>query len=159
MDGNLVVVLDHFELGMLQAEALPAQARLAENHEPLTGCDHFLDVMQIEPPEDERLAQCVRVRFLQGRFENLLPATEAPKLGLHHFATQADRHVAFFARKAGKLRAVLVPARKMGDQIFDAFNAEPPQRRQLRPRNPIQLAQRLRGLNHAIGAASRNAST
>src|ERR1700693_2319146 len=64
MDRLLLVVLDQLELGMIHANALPAQSRFAENDELLSGLDHFLDVMQIEPATDERLAQGVRIRLL-----------------------------------------------------------------------------------------------
>src|SRR5260370_15595681 len=64
MDRFLFVVFDHFELGMIHANTRPAQSRLAKNDELLAGGDHFLDIMQIEPATDERLAQRVRIRFL-----------------------------------------------------------------------------------------------
>ena len=64
VDRFLLVVLDHFEFGMIHANTVPTQSRLAENDKLLAGGDHFLDVMQIEPATDERLAQRVRIRFL-----------------------------------------------------------------------------------------------
>jgi hypothetical protein len=64
MDRCLLVVLNHFELGMIHANPLPAQSRLAENDELLAGSDHFLDVMQIEPATDQRLTERVCVQFL-----------------------------------------------------------------------------------------------
>ena len=86
MDRSLLVVLNHFELGMIHANPLPAQSRLAENDELLAGSDHFLDVMQIEPATDQRLTERVCVQFLQCRLENLFPTTETPKRRLDHFA-------------------------------------------------------------------------
>src|ERR1700686_2265325 len=49
MDRFLLVVFDHFELGMIHANTLPAQSRLAENDGVLAGGAHFLGVMQIYP--------------------------------------------------------------------------------------------------------------
>src|SRR3982074_954648 len=46
MDRHLLVVLDHFKLGMLDADAFAAEARLAEYDQPLSSRDHFLHVMQ-----------------------------------------------------------------------------------------------------------------
>ena len=86
MDRHLLIVLDHFEFRMIHAKPFAAQPRFAKNDQPLTGRDHFLHVMQIEPAADERLAERVRVRFLQCRFENLFPAAEAAQRRLDHLA-------------------------------------------------------------------------
>ncbi len=79
MDRCVLVVLNYFELGMIHANATPAKPRLAEHDELLTGGNHFLDVMQIEPATDEGLTERVRIQFLQCRFENLFPATKTPE--------------------------------------------------------------------------------
>ncbi len=76
------VVLDHFKFGMLHADALTAQTRLAEDDQPLPGRDHFLDVMQIKPAQDERLAERIRVAFLKSRLEDFFEATEASQRSL-----------------------------------------------------------------------------
>ena len=47
----------------------------------------------------------------------------------------------------------------MGHQILDRLDAEPAEGRQFRARNPVEFAERLRGLDHAIGIDSRSAST
>ena len=70
MNRDFLVVLDHLKFRMFHAKALTAQTRLAENDQTLAGQDHFLDVMQIEPAQHERLAEGVRVAFLQGDFED-----------------------------------------------------------------------------------------
>src|SRR6476619_623038 len=83
MHGQLFIVLDYFEIGMLQAKPFASQAYFPENHQSLTRGYHFLDVMEVEPAQHERLAQRTRIRFFQRRFENLLPApeTEHPCFG------------------------------------------------------------------------------
>ena|SRR5947207_11213659 len=45
MDRYLVVAFDHFELGMIHADAIAPPARFTKNHQLLTGGDHLLDVM------------------------------------------------------------------------------------------------------------------
>ena len=47
----------------------------------------------------------------------------------------------------------------MGYQVLDRLNAETMQGHQLRTRNPVEFAESLRGVDHAIGADSRSAST
>ena len=96
---------------MLHADALPAEARFAEDNQPLSGHDHFLDVMQVEPAADKRLAEGVRFAFLQRDFEDLLPTPKALELRLDHFAAEANRLLALLAREAGELAPVLVPPR------------------------------------------------
>src|SRR5262249_28081722 len=99
MNRNLLVILDDFELRMVHANSLSAQARLAKDHHALTGDDHFLNVMQIEPSAHQRLAQSVWVRFLQRGLENFLPTAETPQRCLDHFPAKADRNITFFTRK------------------------------------------------------------
>ena len=112
---HFLVVLDHLELGMLEAQPLPAQTRLAENHEPLPGRDHFLHVMKIEPAQDKRLAQRIGARFLQRCFEDFFPSAETTNAGFHHFAAETNGDIALFARESGKLGAILIAAREMGE--------------------------------------------
>ena len=140
MDRNLLVVFDHLEFRMLHAEALSPQARFAEDDQSLSGQNHFLDVMQIEPAQDERLAQGVRFAFLQGRFKNPLPAAEAVKARLDHFTTDTNRLLAFFTREAGKFAPVLVPPRVMGEQIAHRLEPKPVELGDPRSRNPLDLA-------------------
>src|ERR1051326_4707874 len=134
---------------MIHANAFAANPRFAEDDQLLTGGDHFLDVMQIEPAAEERLAQRVGIRLLQGCLENFLPATEATNRGFNHFAAQAHRHIAFLAREAWKLVAIFVPPRVMGQQIFDCLDCETAKPEQLGPRDPIEFLQRLGDVDHA----------
>jgi hypothetical protein len=76
VNGHFVVVLDDLEFGMLHAKAFPAQARLSENHEALASRNHLLDVVKVEPTQNERLAEGVRIRFFQSRLKDFLPAAE-----------------------------------------------------------------------------------
>src|SRR2546423_9779299 len=55
MNRLFLVVLNHFKLRMIHAQAFPAQSWLAEDDQLLISSDHFLDVMQIEPAADKRL--------------------------------------------------------------------------------------------------------
>ncbi len=64
MDRFLLVVLDHFKFRMIHANPTSAQPGLAKDNKLLTGGDHFLHVMQVEPAADQGLAQRVRIRFL-----------------------------------------------------------------------------------------------
>ena len=99
MDGNFFVVLDHFKIRMLHAHAILAETRFAENHESLPGRDHFLDVMQVEPAQHQRLAERVGRRFFQGRFEDFFPASKTNQPRFNDFAADEDRGFAFFARE------------------------------------------------------------
>src|ERR1043166_7349173 len=64
MDRNFFIVLDHLKLRMVHTNSVSTQTRPAENNNALTRGDHFLHVMQMEPPAYERLAQGIRLRFL-----------------------------------------------------------------------------------------------
>src|ERR1700730_1794115 len=158
MDRYLLVVLDHLELRVIHANALAAQARFSEYDQLLSGRDHFLHVMQVEPAQRERLAQCIRIRFFQRRFEDFFPTAETPQLRFDHLAAKANWGIAFLAREMRKLMSIFVTPRKMRQQIFHRLNPEPPQRQQLRARDPIKLQEWLRDLHYLIGAASRIAS-
>ena len=61
MDGRFVVGFDHLKFRMIEANALAPQTGLAEDDQLLSGRDHLLHVMQIEPATDQRLAQGVGV--------------------------------------------------------------------------------------------------
>src|SRR5882724_622277 len=88
MDRFLLVVLDHFKFRMIHANSVSPEPRLAEDDELLSSGDHFLDVVQIKPSADERLTECVRVRFLQCRLKNLFPTAETPE---RRFDTSPDK--------------------------------------------------------------------
>src|SRR6266446_4009347 len=133
---------------MIHANAVASQPRFAKNDQPLTRSDHFLHVMQIEPAADERLAERIRIRLVQCRFENLFPPAKPAQRSLDHLAAQTDRRVAFLARKFRKLMPIFVPSRIMREQIFHCLEAEPAQREQARARDPIEFSQRLRDFHH-----------
>src|SRR6202011_4900115 len=86
VDRLLLVALDHFKLGMIHANAFAAKLRLAKNDQLLAGGDHFLDVMQIEPATDQRLAQRVHVWFLHRRLEDFFPTAKSPQRSFEYFA-------------------------------------------------------------------------
>src|SRR5205085_11609258 len=155
----LGIVFDHFKFGMIHANALAAHPRLSENDELLAGRDHFLDVMQIEPATDERLAQRVRVRLLQCCLENFSPPAKSPQRCLNHVAGETDWRVALLARKTWKLMSLFVPSREMREQIFDGENPESPQRQNFGPRYPIEFFQRTGNFHQVTGTDLRNAST
>ena len=136
MDRHLFVVFDHLKLRMIHANPLSAQSRLAKNNDPLAGSDHFLHVMQIEPPAHERFAQSVWLRFLQRCFKDFLPAAKAAQRSFKNLAAKTDWDVAFFSRKMRKLCAILVTSGKMRQQVFYSLNAEPSQGEQSRSRDP-----------------------
>ena len=125
---------------MFHADALPTQFRFAENDEALPGQDHLLDVMQIEPATDERLAESVGAALFEGDFEDFFPATETFDLSFRYFAAKTNRLFAFLARKPGELGAIFVPPRIMPEQIIDRLDLEPAQRRQAGARNPLDFA-------------------
>ena len=107
MNRDFVVVFDHLKLRMLHAEPLPTLTRLPENDQPLSGQNHLLNVMKIEPAQNERLAEGVRIVFLQRRLEDLLPR---PKRLNRVLITSPQRQIgliAFFLRKAGELASDL----------------------------------------------------
>src|SRR5439155_4401611 len=123
---------------------------------PLTGCDHFLHVMQIEPAADERLAERVRIRLLQCRFENLFPAAKPAQRSLRDLAAQTNRSVAFLARKLRKLMPIFVASWIMREQIFHCLEAEPAQREQARARDPIEFSQRFRHFHQLTATSCRS---
>src|SRR4030095_3698198 len=84
MDRYLFIVLDHLKLRMIHANSLSTQTWPAENNDALTRGDHFLHVMQIEPAAYERLTQRIRLRFLQRRFKDFLPAAKPAQRRFGH---------------------------------------------------------------------------
>ena len=128
MDRHLFVIFDHLEFRMLHAESRSAQTSFAKNNHPLTGGDHLLHVMKIEPAEDNRLTERVRILFFQSRLEDLFPSPETNDPGLNYRATNANRRFTFFARKSGELGPVLIPPWEMSQKIFHRFDFEPPER-------------------------------
>src|SRR5438132_11964941 len=93
MDRLLLVVLNHVKFRMIHANSVSPEPRLAEDDELLSSGDHFLDVVQIKPPADERLTERVRVRFLECRLKDLFPASETPERRFDNFSRQTDRNV------------------------------------------------------------------
>ena len=159
MNRFLLVVLDDFELGVVHADSFASQTRFSKDNQLLSGGDHFLDVMQVEPAADQRLAQRVRARFLQSRLENFSPTAEAAQRSFNDFAAQTNRLVAFFTREFGKRAPIFVASWKMREQMFYLRDTEPAERENLRARNPLKLFQRLRNFHQTSGADSRTAST
>src|SRR5207248_11300785 len=102
MNRDFFVRFDHFELWMVDADTLTAQARFSENHQLLSGRDHLLHIVQIEPAAHQRLAQGIGVWLLQGDFKYLFPAAESADLRIDHFAAQTNRRFALFAREPRK---------------------------------------------------------
>jgi hypothetical protein len=109
---------------MIHAHSLSSQARLAENDDALPGHDHFLHIMQIEPPAHERLTESICLRFLQGSLKNLFPSAETAQRGLDHLAAKTNRNLAFLARKMRELSAIFVAPGEMREQILHFFNPE-----------------------------------
>ena len=122
MNREIVVVLDHLELRVIHADPLALELRLAKNDQSLPCRDHLLHVVQIEPAQGDRLAERVSLRLLQRRFENLLPAAETHHACFRDLATDAERGVAFIARKAGEFAPVFVAPRIVRQQILDRFD-------------------------------------
>ena len=142
MDRYLLVVFDHLKLRVIHANPLSAQSRFAENNNALTCGDHFLHVMQIEPAAYQRLAQSIRLRFLQCCLEDFFPTAKPAERSLHYLAAQADGNIAFFPREMRELPAILVTSWKMRKQIFDSLNSEPSQRKQARTLDPVEFFKR-----------------
>ena len=98
---------------MIHANSFSTQTRPAENNDTLTRGDHFLHVMQIEPAACERLTQRIRLRFLQRRLKNFLPAAKPAQRRFDHFPAETDGSVGFFPRKLWELGPVLMTPREM----------------------------------------------
>src|SRR5580698_10309257 len=124
---------------MVHANSLAAKLRLPKDDELLAGGDHFLDVMQIEPATDQRLAQRVRVCLLQRGLKDFLPAAKPPKRSFNDLPGQTNRLVTFLARKARKLMSIFVAPWIVSQQIFRRRDAKSPQRQDFRARNPIKF--------------------
>jgi hypothetical protein len=92
---------------MLHAKPLPTSARFSENDQPLSGQNHFLDVVKIEPAQNERLAEGMGIVFLQGGLEDPFPAPKVIEACLNHFAAETDGLVTFFMRKNRRTRSDL----------------------------------------------------
>src|SRR4051794_7417319 len=99
MDRYLFIVLDHLKLRMIHANSLSAQTRFAEYNDALTSGDHFLHVMQIEPATYKRLTQRIRLRFLERRFKDFLPAAKPPQRCVNYLSAETDGDVGFFPWK------------------------------------------------------------
>src|SRR3954462_14417042 len=142
MNRFLFVIFNDFEIGMIHAKALAAKLRFAENDQLLLGADHFLDVMQIEPAKDQRLAERIRVRLLERRFKNSATAKPTERC-LDDMTGQTKRFVGFLAREFRKLMAIFVASRIMREQIFHRRDAESAQGEKFRTRYPVDFLERL----------------
>src|SRR4029453_9655118 len=98
MDRYLLVVLDHLKLRMIHANSFSTQTRFTENNDALTRSDHFLHVMQVEPAAYERSTQRIRLRFLEGRFKDFLPAAKPAQRRFDHLPHTTGRRAGFFQR-------------------------------------------------------------
>src|SRR5215510_3940692 len=143
MDRYFLIILDHLEFRVIHANSLSAQTRLSKDNNTLTGSDHLLYVMQIEPPAHQWLAQSICLRLLQGGFKNFLPSTKTAQRSFSHLAAKTDRNIAFLTRKTRELGAIFVAPRKMSEQVFHRLNPETPQRENFRTRDPVELFKRL----------------
>src|SRR5438128_1451764 len=117
MDRDFLIVLDHLELRMIHANSLSAQTRLAKDNDALTGRDHFLHVMQVEPPAHQRLTQSICLRFLHRGLKDFFPATKTTQRSFYHLTAKTDRKVAFFARETRELGTIFVAPGKMSKQV------------------------------------------
>jgi len=125
---------------MFHAEPLPAPARFAEDDQTLAGQNHFLDVVEIEPAQNEGLAEGVRIAFLQGRFEDSLAAAKMIEARLDYFAAETNRLLTFFSWEAGELAPVFVTSGIVREQVADRFDAEAAELGAARARDPLDLA-------------------
>src|SRR6476660_336485 len=113
MDRYLFIVLDDLKLRMIHANSFSTQTRSAENNDALTRGDHFLHVMQIKPTAYERLTQRIRLRFLQRRFKDFLPAAKTAHRRFDHLSAKTDGSVGFFPRKLWELGPILMTPGEM----------------------------------------------
>jgi len=102
----------------------------------LTGDDHFLHEVQVEPSTHQRFAQSVWVQFLQRGLENFLPPAETTQRRLDHLSAEADRNIALFPRKVREFRPIFVAPREMRKQLFHRVYAQPSQCEKFRAQNP-----------------------
>jgi hypothetical protein len=98
---------------MFHAKTGAAQTWLTENNQTLSGQNHLLHVMQIEPPQDERLAEGMRVSLLHRGFENLSSAAKTEKTCLCYLSTKANRMFGFLSWETGELPAIFMSPRIM----------------------------------------------
>src|ERR1043165_1792282 len=98
---------------MVHANSASPQTWFTENNETLSGRDDFLHIMEVEPTQQERLAQGIGVNFLQRSFKDFLPTSEPTKLGLSYLTTQTNRHITFFSGKFAERPTVFMSSRKM----------------------------------------------
>src|ERR1700756_3524023 len=113
MDRYFFIVLDDLKLRMIHADSLSPQTGFSEDDDALAGRDHFLHVMQVEPPAHQRLAQSICLRFLERGFKDFFPSAKTAQRSLCHLATKAHRNIAFFVRKTRELSPIFVASRKM----------------------------------------------
>jgi hypothetical protein len=143
---------------MIHAKSAAPQAWFPEDDETLAGCDHFLDVMEVEPTQQKRLAQRVGIDLVQSSFKDFLPTPEPKKPSFGYFTTKTNCDIALFSRKLVERPTIFVSSRKMAYEIGNCFNAESAQRQLFGSRNPVKLTEFLRGVDHAIGPDARSAS-
>jgi hypothetical protein len=136
---HLGIVFDHFELGMFHAKTIAPQARLTEDDQALPGENHLLHVMQIEPAQDQGLAERVGVALLQRSFEDLSSAPKTKKACLHHLSTQADGLFGFLSRETSKFPAIFMSARVVSEDVAHGLETESAKLRFPRLRNPFDF--------------------
>ena len=140
MDALAILLGDHFELRMLHAEALPAEADLAVNDYARAGDDRLLDMEEIEPAEREARGESRSGRFLNLGLEAAHPS-EAAEDGLSDRAAQAEGAVVLGIRKMIEAPSVLVPPGVMLQQVAQGEDAESAERGELGTPDPSESLQ------------------
>src|SRR5947209_17672994 len=127
MDRDLIVVFDHLKFRVLQAKPMAAQPWLSENDHTLAGRDHLLDIVKVEPAQDQWLTKRVRIPLLDCRLEDFFPTAKPDQPCLDYLAAKEDWHIAFLVGKWGEFASVFVSPRVMGQQVLDGLDLEPAQ--------------------------------
>src|SRR4029453_13350320 len=86
-------------------------------------------------------------------FKDFLPSAKSAHGRFNDLPAKANRNVALFARKMGKLMSIFVTTRKMREQIFDSLDPETAKPGKFGTRDQIEFSERLRDSN-AFGKRS-----
>ena len=123
--GGGFIVLDDFEIGMIDEDAALALLRLAVDHEPVPHREDLREIGHVEPTQDETIAEEIAARGLD-RGLKTTPALSASEeaAAIADEDVEADRLLHPALGKAIEARAILVTPRKMKERIADRDEAE-----------------------------------
>ena len=123
--GGSRVVVDDFEVGVVDDELATAHLGLPVDDELVSDRDDLLNVGEAEPTQDNAIAEQVAAggRFNRGLEPAFPPSPSEAGLRIDHLNVQADRFFRRVFRKGAEVSAILVAARVVAERVAHGAQA------------------------------------